>query len=156
DGSSDMWRALTMIRRQLRVARVLGSYGVLPPPEWAALAPPQVRLLSFVFPKSKARMQGRSGQRLARALTELGPSYIKAGQFLATRPDIIGAPIASDLSELQDRLPPFDLEEARRTLIEELGEANVAALGSLSPAVAAASIAQVHKVAVTKDDGVSR
>jgi len=99
-----MFRALSMIRRLSRAAKVLGAHGVLPPPEWAELAPPQLKLLSILFRKSKAEMHGRTGERLSRALTKLGPSYIKAGQFLATRPDVIGAEIARDLSELQDRM----------------------------------------------------
>ena len=143
-----MFRSLSMIRRLTRAARVLGAHGVLPPPEWAALAPPQLRLLAYVFPKSKANMHGRAGERFVRALTKLGPSYIKAGQFLATRPDVIGAEIARDLSELQDRLPPFPLEEARRMLREELPPEQIARLGDIGEAVAAASIAQVHKVSL--------
>ncbi|MCE9524099.1 MAG: 2-polyprenylphenol 6-hydroxylase [Alphaproteobacteria bacterium] len=137
-----------MTRRLIRAARVLGTHGVLPPPEWATLAPPQLRLLSFVFRKSKGEMQGRTGQRLARALTKLGPSYIKAGQFLATRPDVIGVEIARDLSELQDRMPPFPLSDARRILSENLDASTVASIGEIGEAVAAASIAQVHKISL--------
>ena len=141
-----MLKAFTMLRRLMRAARVLGTHGVLPPPEWASLAPPEMRLAGFVFRKSKAKMQGRTGERLARALTELGPAYIKAGQFLATRPDIIGPVIATDLAELQDRLPPFSQDEARKILAEELDAKHLAELGDIGEAVAAASIAQVHKV----------
>jgi ubiquinone biosynthesis protein len=141
-----MFRSFSMLRRLTRAARVLGAHGVLPPPEWQALAPPQAKLLKLFFRKSKADMHGRSGERLARALTKLGPSYIKAGQFLATRPDVIGDVIARDLAELQDRLPPFPLDDARRMLREELDAAHLTQLGDISEAVAAASIAQVHKV----------
>jgi ubiquinone biosynthesis protein len=143
-----MLRSWSMLRRLMRAARVLGAHGVLPPPEWADLAPPQAQLLGLVFRKRKAKKHGRTGERLARALTELGPAYIKAGQFLATRPDIIGADIARDLSELQDRLPPFPREEARRILAEELDAAQLTRLGDIGEAVAAASIAQVHKIAL--------
>jgi ubiquinone biosynthesis protein len=148
-----MLGSVAKIRRLLRAARVLGAYGVLPPQEWQALAPPQARLLKYVFRKKKAKMDGRTGQRLARALTDLGPAYIKAGQFLATRPDIIGAEIARDLSELQDRMAPFSRAEAERALTEELDAAQIARLGNIGEAVAAASIAQVHKVTLkpTKD-----
>ena len=48
-----------------------------------------------------------AGARLARALERLGPAYIKLGQMLATRPDIVGASVATALEHLQDRLPPF-------------------------------------------------
>lgn len=141
-----MFTAFSMLARLMRAGRVLGSYGVLPPPEWKELAPPQLRFLGFIFPRSKASRHGRSGERLARALTSLGPSYIKAGQFLATRPDVIGTEIARDLAQLQDQLPPFAIEDARRILIEDLGAEVAAQLGELSAPVAAASIAQVHKV----------
>ena len=142
------------IQRLLRAARVLGAHGVLPPSEWASLAPPEARIAGFVFRKKKAKCQGRTGERLARALTELGPAYIKAGQFLATRPDIIGTAIARDLSELQDRMPPFPKAEAQRALAAELDPARIAELGDIGEAVAAASIAQVHKVALKpKKDG---
>ena len=52
-------------------------------------------------------------RRVAGALTSLGPSYIKLGQFLATRADLIGPELASDLRHLQDKLPPFSMKEAR-------------------------------------------
>ncbi len=148
-----MFRAFSMIGRLTRAARVLGAHGVLPPPEWASMAPPEMRLLSLIFRKSKKHMHGRTGERLVRALTELGPAYIKAGQFLATRPDIIGADIAGDLANLQDRMPPFPIDEARRTLAEELDPEHVAQLGEIGEAVAAASIAQVHKVTLKPHDG---
>lgn len=147
-----MLKGLAMIGRLARAGRVLGSHGVLPPPEWDDLAPPQAKLLKFIFPKSKADAQGRSGERLARALGKLGPSYIKMGQFIATRPDVIGPDIARDLSELQDRLPPFPAEQARAILTEELGD-NLARLGDIGEAIAAASIAQVHKVELKTKDG---
>ncbi len=152
-----MFKSIAMLRRLLRAGRVLGRHGVLPPPEWQKFLAPQAGLLRFIFPKAKADMTGRSGERLARALSKLGPSYIKAGQFLATRPDVIGTQIALDLSELQDRLPPFPLEEAKRILREELDPAHVAMLGDIGEAVAAASIAQVHKVTLKPGaDGTAR
>ena len=143
-----MFKSWARLRRLMRAGRVLGSHGVLPPKEWESFAPPQAKLLRYLFPKTHSLSEGRSGERLARALTKLGPSYIKMGQFIATRPDVIGAEIARDLSELQDRLPPFGRDEAMRILREELRPERVEALGDIGEAVAAASIAQVHKVAL--------
>ena len=143
------------IVRLTRGARVLAKHGVLPPAEWLPLTPPPVRLLARFVPRGRAAGTGRSGERLARAFTELGPSYIKAGQFLATRPDVIGPAIAMDLSELQDRLPPFSLDQARAILAAELGEEKRARLGNLGDAVAAASIAQVHKVTLAPPSGTA-
>ncbi|MGO4611517.1 ubiquinone biosynthesis regulatory protein kinase UbiB, partial [Variovorax sp. 2RAF20] len=59
--------------------------------------------------------------RLSKALTRLGPSYVKFGQFLATRPDIVGAAAARDLERLQDRMPPFPRAEAVRMIEIALG-----------------------------------
>jgi ubiquinone biosynthesis protein len=86
-----------------------------------------------------------AGARLARALERLGPAYIKLGQMLATRPDIVGAPVASALEHLQDRLPPFPESQARAVIAQSLGRPLTALFAELGPAVAAASIAQVHR-----------
>ena len=59
--------------------------------------------------------------RVADALTSLGPSYIKLGQFLATRADLIGPDLAKDLRHLQDKLPPFSMKEARSAVQTALG-----------------------------------
>ena len=67
--------------------------------------------------------QGRPGQRLARALNQAGPSFIKLGQALSTRADILGDELSEDLSELQDRLPPFSGAEARAIIEDEFGDA---------------------------------
>jgi len=80
-----------------------------------------------------------------RALTALGPAYIKFGQILSTRPDVIGDELAMQMRVLQDKLPPFSLEEARRTIEQELERPVEDIFADLSPPVAAASIAQVHK-----------
>jgi ubiquinone biosynthesis protein len=85
------------------------------------------------------------GERLAAAFQEIGPSFIKLGQALATRADLLGDDIAADLARLQDRLPPFPGAEAKLLVETELGQP----LDSLFAAfdetpIAAASIAQVH------------
>ena len=74
----------------------------------------------------------------------MGTTFIKLGQFLATRPDIIGSEIAKDLEKLQDKLPAFSLTEAKNILRNELGNENFLNISNLSEPVAAASIAQVH------------
>jgi ubiquinone biosynthesis protein len=93
------------------------------------------------------------GERLAAAFQQIGPSAIKLGQLLATRPDVLGPDITRGLEALQDRLPPFAEEEARRAIAADLGKPVEAMFTQLGPAVAAASIAQVHKAATT--DGVT-
>jgi ubiquinone biosynthesis protein len=86
-----------------------------------------------------------AGVKLARALTRLGPAYIKLGQMLATRPDIVGVAVAESLEHLQDRLPPFPEREARAVIAASLGAPVEKLFAELGGAVAAASIAQVHR-----------
>ena len=80
-----------------------------------------------------------------RALTALGPAYIKFGQVLSTRPDVVGDEMATQLRVLQDKLPPFSVSEAKRMVETELGVAVDSLFSEFSEPVAAASIAQVHK-----------
>ena len=86
-------------------------------------------------------------------MTRLGPSYVKLGQFLATRPDVVGAAMATDLERLQDHMPPFPQAEAEAVVAASLGRPLNAVFVSFGPAVAAASIAQVHRAEVTTADG---
>src|SRR5260370_1077832 len=88
----------------------------------------------------------KSGPRLSRALTRLGPAYLKLGQFLATRPDVVGVVMARDLESLQDRLPPFSQAEAEAVIAQSLERPGAQAFATFGPAAAAASIQQVHPV----------
>ncbi|EPX82602.1 2-polyprenylphenol 6-hydroxylase [Salipiger mucosus] len=80
-----------------------------------------------------------------RALSALGPAYIKFGQILSTRPDVVGNELAQQLRVLQDKLPPFSIETARQQVRAELGLTVEEAFSEFGEPVAAASIAQVHK-----------
>lgn len=82
---------------------------------------------------------------VTRALTALGPAYIKFGQILSTRPDVVGEDLATQLRVLQDKLPPFPTEVAKRTVAAELGVVVDETFSEFSDSVAAASIAQVHR-----------
>lgn len=97
------------------------------------------------------RNAGSNAVRLAKALTKLGPSYVKLGQFLATRPDVVGAQISRDLETLQDKMPPFDQKVAEKIIADALGKPVSELFVSFSASVAAASIAQVHKAELVKD-----
>ena len=105
-----------------------------------------VRKVMPVFALGSPKSQGlREGERLANALRDLGPSFIKLGQALSVRADLIGEDLVQDLGNLRDRLPPFPFEKAQETIEYELQ----APLDSLfvefdREPVAAASIAQVH------------
>ena len=95
-------------------------------------------------------------QRVATALTRLGPSYVKLGQFLGTRADLIGDELAGDLRHLQDRLPPFSMAEARHAVEAALGGKLEDHFAEFGPPLAAASIAQVHKAVTIGRDGQRR
>ena len=85
-----------------------------------------------------------------RALTALGPAYIKFGQILSTRPDVVGEELAMQLRVLQDKLPPFSTAVAKETVARELGVDVDSQFSEFSDSVAAASIAQVHKARLLK------
>jgi ubiquinone biosynthesis protein len=101
------------------------------------------------------RRAGSGGSRMAAALTRLGPTYVKLGQFLATRPDVVGTTIARDLEALQDRLPPFSQKGAEAVVVTAFDRPVAATYLSFGPPVAAASIAQVHR-AIIDENGEHR
>jgi ubiquinone biosynthesis protein len=92
-----------------------------------------------------------AANRLAAALTRLGPTYVKLGQFLATRPDVVGVVFARDLESLQDKMAPFPQAEAEREVEAALGQPLRTIYASFGAPVAAASIAQVHRAVVAAD-----
>ena len=106
-------------------------------------------ILSFSFSNNK-KVGGslNQGERLSSSLQSMGTTFIKLGQFLATRPDIIGDELSKELENLQDRLPPFSQDKAREIIKKDLGEQSFNSIINLSEPVAAASIAQVHKAQI--------
>ncbi len=88
--------------------------------------------------------QKTPGEKLCKALQGMGTTFIKLGQFLATRPDIIGEELAKDLEKLQDKVPAFDLYESKKIIKKEIGENYYKNISDISEPIAAASIAQVH------------
>jgi len=142
--------------RLVRAGYVLAREGALSIVDDMALSP-AFRLAVKLGRLIERRDVKRSGrvERLTRALNRLGPTYVKFGQTLATRPDIVGAEVALDLAVLQDKMEPFDQSLVPGLLAEALG-ARAAELTELSPPIAAASIAQVHKARLVPHDGPPR
>jgi len=106
--------------------------------------------LANLVPRAHRRPATR-GYRLRAALEELGPTFIKLGQALSTRRDLLPADIIQDLEGLQDRAPPMPFSRAREVIEQELGEPLEALFASFDPEpLAAASIGQVH-LAHTRD-----
>ena len=111
-------------------------------------------ILSFSFSSSNKldKKNINEEDKLCNSIQKMGTTFIKLGQFLSTRPDIIGNEIAKKLENLQDKLPPFSTNEAKKIIQKELGDNNYNLLLNISEPVAAASIAQVHK-AQLNDNG---
>jgi ubiquinone biosynthesis protein len=113
---------------------------------------PAVSAIGKLF--SKRNRSRSKGKRLAAALERLGPTFIKLGQALSTRSDLIGDEFAHDLGGLRDNLPPFPSAIARAVIEETFGAPVDTLFREFSDRpVAAASIAQVHR-AVTADGRV--
>ena len=92
-------------------------------------------------------------ERLCISIQNMGTSFIKLGQFLSTRPDIIGEKLSSKLEKLQDRVPAFSTDEAKEILKKNIGLDNYNLVNKFSDPIAAASIAQVHKAQII-DNGI--
>ena len=104
---------------------------------------------SIKIDKNKTR-----GEKLCMALQGMGTTFIKLGQFLATRPDIIGDELAKSLEKLQDKVPAFDIYDAKKIIKKEIGENYYRNISEITEPIAAASIAQVHlaKIKVNGED----
>jgi ubiquinone biosynthesis protein len=137
------------VRDLLRLARAgfvlarAGAFGFIELADLPTQLQGPFRIARLIEPKGVSPAE--RGRRMSEAVRRLGPSYIKLGQFLATRPDIVGAEMAEALSKLKDDLPPFPTEQARAIVEASLGHPLDSTFSSFSAAVAAASIAQVHK-----------
>jgi ubiquinone biosynthesis protein len=121
-----------------------GVFGIVDPVMVPVPARPLLRLARLF----ERRSGDAAETRLSTALTRLGPSYVKLGQFLATRPDVVGNALAHDLERLQDQMPPFAQAEAEAVVVASLGKPLSAVFASFGPPVAAASIAQVHRASI--------
>ena len=141
-----MLRYVMTFFRMLRTGWVLVRHDALVPKEYAGDVPFFIRWaggISRIF-----AIRGRAenpGERFAAALEKLGPAYIKFGQILSTRADMLDPVFVKGLSRLKDKVPPFSHEQAEEMLASEWGAPWNSKLKSLSQPIAAASVAQVHK-----------
>lgn len=132
--------------RLLRTGFVLARHDALVPEEYAKRVPWIVRMLGWISRIFARKDRAKNpGERFANALEKLGPAYIKFGQVLSTRSDILDPEFARGLSRLKDRVPPFPKSQALARLDKELGHSWTQDFQDISEPVAAASVAQVHK-----------
>ncbi|NNH28226.1 ubiquinone biosynthesis protein UbiB, partial [Rhizobium sp. SEMIA 4085] len=140
--------------RLVRVGWILVREGVVSALPSEGLPPAVSLAKSFVglLARSRAKAKKRS-DRLAQAVERLGPSYVKIGQFLATRPDVVGVEFADDLSQLQDRMAFFPIAAAKASIEGSLGRPMEELYATFDDPIAAASIAQVHPAEVNTPNG---
>jgi ubiquinone biosynthesis protein len=141
------------VRRWTEMLSVLSKYGLA---DWLS------RLNIEMF---KTQLKGSQGEALALqtperrirlALTELGPTYIKLGQLLSTRPDLVGVGLAEELKQLRDDVPADNPATIRRALEMELGQAAEELFGEFDDVpVASASIGQVHRARLKTGERVA-
>ena len=140
------------ISRLITIQRILVRHG-LDEIAFTSNVTRSTKILFYIFPWNWfGRKHGPRGERLRCALEELGPIFIKFGQLLSTRRDFLPEDISREFLKLQDNVPPFPSEEARR-IIEDAFEGKIEDifLEFDDTPLASASIAQVH--AATMKDG---
>ena len=141
----------------LKILRKLSISGAVETLEEFKPLPKSLRFVFFIFSlggtKKTENLKKTSGEKLCQSLEDMGTTFIKLGQFLATRPDIIGEEIAKKLEKLQDKLPAFSTNDAKIILEKEIGAKSYKDILYLSDPVAAASIAQVHFARLKTKEG---
>ncbi len=139
-----------------KILRKLSISGAIETLDEIKPIPKSLKFIFYIFSigssKKVENLKKTSGERLCQSLEDMGTTFIKLGQFLATRPDIIGEDIAKKLEKLQDRLPAFSTQNARSILEKEIGSKSFKNILFLSEPIAAASIAQVHFAKIKIDN----
>lgn len=139
-----MKKASISISRLWQIRSVIRKYGLASLLEELSLSKSARLATRLLFGSSKAK-SGAAGPRIRQALEELGPVFVKLGQTLSTRPDLLPQEIAEELAKLQDQVPAFAGEQALEIIREAFGEDVDAIFASIdSEALASASVAQVH------------
>ena len=138
---------LKRVFKLFQIARKLATSGAVDTINQVHQIPVSINLffsLISIGSKNTHLQNNNPGKNLCEALQGMGTTFIKLGQFLATRPDIIGEEMAKDLEKLQDKVPAFELYEAKKVIKKEIGEKQYQNIIEIGEPIAAASIAQVH------------
>ena len=139
-------RPLTFLRRTARSGALLGSFGF-------KLWLDRKVLGEEPSETKKDAVDARRATQLRDLLVSLGPTYVKLGQVLSSRQDLLPKAYILELRTLQDAVPPFDDALARRILDAELGAANAKKLALSDAPIASASLGQVYRGSITRSDG---
>lgn len=108
-----------------------------------------LNLIPFTKPHERVEKLSKN-QRIRMALEELGPTFIKMGQVLSTRPDLIPVDLIAELTKLQDKVPPFGFEHVEQIITSEFGKPHTAIFDTIDETpFASASIGQVHKACLS-------
>ena len=139
-----------------KIARKLASSGAIDTVNEIYNIPTTIKVffnfISIGATKNSFDISKTPGEKLCDALEGMVTTFIKLGQFLATRPDIIGEELADDLVKLQDKLPAFNTNEAKIIIKKEIGETQFKNISEISDPIAAASIAQVHIAKINQNN----
>ena len=150
---------IARVFRLLKIARKLSISGAVETVNQIYRLPLLINLffslISIGSDRKNINLEKKPGERLCVALQGMGTTFIKLGQFLATRPDILGEELAKNLEKLQDRVPAFDTYEAKKIIKKEIGDIQFKNIIELSDPIAAASIAQVH-IAKIKEENINK
>lgn len=149
-------KTILIFFRLLRTGFVLARHDALVPAEYAGSVPWFVRVVGWFSRLFAIRGRAKNpGERLAIALENLGPAYIKFGQILATRSDMLDPEFTRGLARLKDKVPAFPMDEAEARIAKEFGKPWQDIFAMLSKPIAAASVAQVHKAELLSGETVA-
>lgn len=148
-------RNIRSIRRYRQIVKILIKYGFDHLLEYLNLSQFVARSRRVLRRNGSTIAQLSPAERMRLALEELGPSFIKLGQVLSTRPDVIPRNFVDEFAKLQDNVPSFPFAEVKEQIRLELGKSAENFFSYLEPvAIAAASIAQVHRARLISGEDV--
>lgn len=144
-------RNLNKVKRSRQIISVFVKFGLDYLFDWS-----KINLLARIHRRTKDYQELSAPERLRRAFEELGPTFIKFGQILSTRPDFLPADFIQELEKLQDKVPPFDSRQAQKIIEQELKKPPALLFKEFQEKpVASASLSQVHKAILPSGEKVA-
>ena len=148
-----IFRTPQRIRRYRDIITVFARYGLA---DWLNRLPLGFAREALARRMGRERLDESTERRIRKALSDLGPTFVKLGQLLSVRPDIVGVKLSEELRALQDRVPPEPAETVRKVITKEFGKPPEILFRSMDPEpVAAASIAQVYRAVLHSGEEVA-